>query len=341
MIFKKKVGIVSFGSALPDYKIDIAQIERSQNKQEGSISGSLFIEQKTVPGTDEDTATLSVQAGFEALHRWSEKQNKKKIGALFIGSESHPYAVKPTGTIVKAALGLADEMALADLQFACKAGTQALQVGLNYILSGMSEYALAIGSDTAQSATGDALEFSAGAGAGAFILGKRKILVKVLASGSLATDTPDFWRRPGQNTPQHAGRFTAEPAYFHHVFVASKNLLSEADLEPSEIDFCVFHTPNGKFPRIVAQKLGFRFEQLAPSLVVNKIGNSYAAASILGLVAVLEQAREGQKILFSSYGSGAGADSFILETTHVLPKFMKKLKEKTLQKKIEKLKTVQ
>lgn len=323
MIFKTKVGIVAFGSALPDLKVAISEIEKSQKKVVGSVSKALFIEQKTVPGADEDTVTLSVQAGLQALNQWKNKKEKNNIGALFIGSESHPYAVKPTGTIVKQALGLSDEMALADMEFACKAGTQAMQVGLNYVASGMCKYAMAIGADTAQAASGDALEFSASAGAAAFIFGKKELLARIIATKSLCSDTPDFWRRPIQSHPQHSGRFTGEPAYFYHVITASKNLLNEVGLSPKEIDYCIFHTPNGKFPRTVAKRLGFSFEQLAPSLVVEKIGNTYAAASPLALIAVLRQAQAGKKILLTSYGSGAGADSFILETTTLLPKINK------------------
>ena len=73
--------------------------------------------------------------------------------------------------------------------------------------------------------------------------------------------------------------------------------------------------PNGKFPRNAASKLGFTFKQLAPSLTVDKIGNPYSASSLMGLAAVLDIAKPKQKIFFVSYGSGAGSDGFIFETT--------------------------
>ena len=274
--------------------------------------------QKTVPGVDEDAVTLATAAAHQALSRWPGK--KSDIHSLFIGSESHPYAVKPSGTMVSRALDLSPELSMADLQFACKAGTQALQIVLAYVAAGLMPTGLAIGADTAQSRPGDVLEFTAGAGAAAYMIGSQQLLVKVLATVSVATDTPDFWRRPGQKYPQHAGRFTGEPAYFEHVGMATKKLLQEVKLKPSQIDYCVFHTPNAKFPQAMARHFGFTAEQLKPALVVKQIGNTYAAASLLALAAVLDQAQAHQKILLTSYGSGAGADSFLLETTPLLVK---------------------
>lgn len=317
MKFTQDLGIVAYGTALPRLAIAATEIETAQNRVGDGVPHSLGVSQKTVPEIDEDTTTLSTAAAYQALSRW--EGDKQEIQALFIGSESHPYAVKPTGTMVKAALGLSETMALADLQFACKAGTQGLQIGASYVASGMAPAALAIGADTAQSRPGDVLEFTAGAGAAAYVLGTSQILVKLLATTSVATDTPDFWRRPGQDYPEHAGRFSGEPGYFYHVKAATQNLLSEVGLQPVDIEWCVFHTPNAKFPQTVAKQLGFTPEQLAPSLVVKKIGNTYAAASLLALAAVLDQAKPSQKILVTSYGSGSGADSFLFETTKLLP----------------------
>jgi hydroxymethylglutaryl-CoA synthase len=226
--------------------------------------------------------------------------------------------------MVAQALGLSENISVADLQFACKAGTQAVQIGLTYIQAGAAPQMLAVGADTAQARPKDALEYTAAAGGAAFILGQNSpqapLLARVLASTSVTTDTPDFWRRAKQAYPEHGGRFTGEPAYFSHVIKATQLLLAEAKLTPADIQHCVFHTPNAKFPKRVAKKLGFTSQQLESSLIVSQIGNTYAGASLLALIAVLDQAKAGEKILVTSYGSGAGADSFLLEVTDRLPK---------------------
>ena len=115
--------------------------------------------------------------------------------------------------------------------------------------------------------------------------------------------------------PSHFGRFTGEPAYFMHVISEAKKLMDESGLRPNDFKYAVFHMPNGKFPRAAAKKIGFTPEQIAPSLIVDKIGNPYSASSLTGLAAVLDIAKPNEKIFFVSYGSGAGSDGFIFQTT--------------------------
>lgn len=336
-MIKKNIGIISYGTALPLQALKATQIEAAQGKSQSGIPQSLGIVQKTVPAQDEDTITLATAAGAESLSRC--RAARSQIGSLFVGSESHPYAVKPSGTVVQSALGLPELMAMADLQFACKAGTQALQICYSYVKAGLIEAGMAIGADTAQSRPGDVLEFSAGAGAAACVVGSdavAPVLAQLRATVSVASDTPDFWRRPGQPYPEHAGRFTGEPAYFTHVMKSAQVLLSHLDVTPNQIDYCIFHTPNGKFPRAVAKKLGFTADQLEPSLVVDRIGNTYAAAAMLAFSHVLDQASANKKILLVSYGSGSGSDAFLFETTPALVTFRSNIQQ-TLSSKIQQL----
>ena len=84
---------------------------------------------------------------------------------------------------------------------------------------------------------------------------------------------------------------------------------------PENFDFAIFHQPNSKFPLRVGKKLGFTMEQLETGWLSPWLGNTYSGASPIGLTAVLDIAAPGQLILITSFGSGAGSDSFILRTT--------------------------
>jgi hydroxymethylglutaryl-CoA synthase len=267
-----------------------------------------------VPGLDEDVVTMSLEATRNALAR--ARIDPALIRAVWVGSESHPYAVKPTSTIVAEAIGAVPHTQAADWQFACKAGTEAMQAAIGFVGSGMADYALAVGMDTAQGRPGDALEYTAGAGGAAYLVGPASESLAVFeGSLSYVTDTPDFWRRQYEHYPEHGSRFTGEPAYFKHVIAAGSEIMQALGAKPSDYTYAVFHQPNVKFPVKAGKELGFRMDQLKTGLLVNEIGNTYAGAALIGLAAILDEARPGDRILAVSFGSGAGSDAFSLRVT--------------------------
>lgn len=308
-----KVGIVGFGAYVPSLRITVEEIAKNYQKDGASIAKSLGVRQKSVAGKDEDTVSLAVAAGMTALSR-SGKLKAEELGAVLVGSESHPYAVKPTGSIVAEVLGAGRDYVTADLEFACKAGTTGMIMIASMIEAGVIDCGLAIGADVAQSKPGDALEYTAGAGAAAVILGssKYKWTAKLNNLSSFNSDTPDFWRREGEKYPNHAGRFTGEPAYFEHVVEGTKQFLERYKLKVGDFDHVVLHMPNGKFPQKAAGRLGITKEQLVSGFIVEEMGNPYSASAMMGLVKVLEEGGKSERILVTSYGSGAGSDSLSL-----------------------------
>lgn len=311
-------GIVGYGAFIPRMRIRAEEIARQWHKDPDSIRRGLLLEEKSVPGFDEDTITISVAAGRAALDRAGI--DPAKVGALYIGSESHPYAVKPSGTVVCEALGIGPDVHVADFEFACKAGTEAMFVALGLVESQRVDYAMAIGADTSQGAPDDALEYSASAGGAAYLFGRSDLLADVLATHSVTTDTPDFWRREGAFYPRHGGRFTGEPAYFKHVLMATRALFAKTGMSARDFRYAVFHMPNGKFPLEASKTLGFSREQVETGWIVPRMGNTYSGSSPTGLAAVLDVAAPGDQILITSFGSGAGSDSFALRATDLLPR---------------------
>ncbi|HJY98431.1 MAG TPA: hydroxymethylglutaryl-CoA synthase [Patescibacteria group bacterium] len=317
------VGITSYGTYIPRHRIKIEDIAKAWRKNPEEIVKSLGIAEKSVPAIDEDAVTLALEAAYATLRFPGEKG---EIGSLLVGSESHPYAVNPTSTIVGEILGLGNNYLAGDLEFACKAATAGMQLTAGLVSSGQIDSGLVVATDTAQSKPHDALEYTSAAASAAFLIGKNP-LATLLSFTSYSSDTPDFWRRDGIRYPSHAGRFTGEPAYFAHVMGAANLLLKKTGIKPKDIKYCVFHMPNAKFPRDVAGRLGFSQEQLDPSLVVDFIGNPYSASSPLGLAAVLDIAGSGEMIFMVSYGSGAGSDAFLWEVNPGIKKIQKFRKE--------------
>jgi len=307
------VGIIGYGVYIPRYRLPGTEISRVWLGEPSPGP----VKEKAVAGLDEDVITMSIEAARNALLRSGIEA--ASLRAVWVGSESHPYAVKPSGTIVAEAIGAPPHIQAGDWEFACKAGTEALVAAMGLVGSGMGAYAMAIGMDTAQGKPGDALEYTAASGGAAFIIGPAaEALATIDAQYSFVTDMPDFWRRAYQKYPEHGQRFTGEPAYFHHVMSAASTLLEYQGLSPEDFKFAIFHQPNEKFPGRVARRLGFKPEQIRDGLLSPVIGNTYAGSSLVGLTAVLDIASPGDRILVTSYGSGAGSDAFVMTAQEAL-----------------------
>jgi hydroxymethylglutaryl-CoA synthase len=311
----RKVGIVGWGVYVPKWRIRSEELARGWGREWKRYAAGIMVEEKSVPGLDEDTFTIAYEASLNALRR--ARIDPSKLRAVYVGTESKPYAVKTTATILAEALGAGGPKRLttgADYEFACKAGTEAVQSVIGLVGSGMIDYGLAVGADTAQGAPGDALEYTASAGGAAYILGPAENSIAVIeASLSYVTDTPDFWRRQHEHYPAHTRAFTGEPAYFKHIMSAARELMSLMGTGPNDYDYAIFHQPNGKYPLRVGARLGFTPDKIKPGLITPYIGNTYSGSALVGLAAVLDQAKPGQRILLVSFGSGAGSDAFHIE----------------------------
>src|SRR4030042_1040874 len=95
----RDVGIAGYGAYVPRYRLPGIEIDRVWRDGQAEAP----VEEKAVPGPDEDTATMSIEAARNALARAGIQATM--IRAVWVGSESHPYAVKPTSTIVAEASG--------------------------------------------------------------------------------------------------------------------------------------------------------------------------------------------------------------------------------------------
>ena len=318
LIPDRQVGIVGYGAYVPRYRLPASEVNRIWRGGYGGVP----VKEKSVAGIDEDVVTMSIEAARNALKR--SGVHPDEIRAVWVGSESHPYAVKPTSTIVAEAIGAVPNVQAGDWQFACKAGTEAMVAAIGFVGSKMANYALAIGMDTAQGKPSDALEYTAAAGGAAYLLGPAENSLAVIESTySYVTDTPDFWRRAYQKYPEHGQRFTGEPAYFKHVTKAGQALMDAIGTTAKDYAFGVFHQPNTKFPQRAAASLGFSKDQIDAGLLAPSIGNTYAGAAIIGLTAILDVAKSGDRILLVSFGSGAGSDAISIKVTDEIIKRQK------------------
>ncbi|MCK4429550.1 MAG: hydroxymethylglutaryl-CoA synthase [Candidatus Aenigmarchaeota archaeon] len=303
-----KTGIIGYGVYVPRYRLELSSLNNVWGRNAKGV--------KSFPGKFDDQASYACNSCLSALKYCGIKGEEIKF--IEVGSESKVYAVKPTASIVADLLKTEDCLAC-DNEFACKAGTHSMINAYNFVRAN-GGYGIGIGADSAQGAPGDELELTAGDGSAAYLLGDKNPIAIIEGFCSYTTDTSDFWRNEGEKYPKHAGRYSGDPAFYKHTTNAAKNIMKKLNMKPEDFDYVIFHQPNGKFPRVVGKKLGFTHEQVEPGIVVDWIGNTYSANSLLGLAKVLDIAAPYQRILIVSYGSGSGSDAISMITTSEIEK---------------------
>ena len=321
----KKVGILSCAAYIPSYRILVSDIAVAHGLDPDAMK-ELGVIEKSFAGIEDDSLTLAHYSAAQALENIQDSGFlAEDLEAVFVGSETHVYAVKPTSSMLATFLGCSNNYYSADLQFACKAGTAAIQVVYNMIKAGSIKAGLAVGTDIAKGAPADALEYTASSGAASFVLSAdiENCIASIVDTVSFTSDMPDFWREEGSLYPVHAGRFSGT-AYEKTITGAIKALLQKTKMQISDFDHVVLHMPNGKLPKVTAAKLGITEKQLEAGFIVPYIGNTYAACSPIGLTATLEKAIPNQNILVCSYGSGSGSDAFYIKTTDKIKNYQSK-----------------
>ena len=303
----RPVGIHGYGAYVPKYRITNATINDVWD------GASAPIDRKAVAGSDEDAVTIAIEAAGYAVDR--AEIDPTDLRAIWTGSKCPPYDVKPTSTIVADAIGAGPDIQASDVEFASKAGTEAIQSAIGAVGSGMAGYAMAIGSDSAYGKPGDQTEYDAAAGGAAFVLGEadEDAVATIEGSYSYTTNTPDMWRRNDSKYPEHAHDFKDKPAFLNHVVTAAETLMDELGRTPADYDYAVIDHPDRKRLGRAAKKLGFEKEQLDPGFLSDEVGHARSGATLIGTAATLDGAAPGDRILWVSFGSGAGSDAFSLE----------------------------
>lgn len=316
-----QTGLISYGVALPKYRIESGEIWKVWKNLAPSFFDMLSIGERGVLGPEEDTLTLAVAAAKTALERSGVAV--EKIGAVFLGSSTSPYATKAAATVIVDALGLPPSALSTDIQCADKSGSTALWLAAGLIESGLVDYALVIAADTLNRHTqpGMVLEYVASAGAVAFVLGKEGCIAQLESMATHAHDQNDYFRTEGERFIQPGAGFygwVANWGLLDHVVPAGKALFEKTGLTPA--DFSKFAVPQktGIRPLMTMGKLELDMMQVLPYVLTAQIGDCGAAGTLLSLAHILDFAEPGERVGVIDFGAGAGCDAWSLVCTDAL-----------------------
>jgi 3-hydroxy-3-methylglutaryl CoA synthase/uncharacterized OB-fold protein len=289
------IGIESYGAYVPLRRL-------GQGTQGWNNAG-----EKAVANWDEDSLTMAVAATIDCLGNIQ----RNTVDGLYFASTTPPYGEKLAATTAAWATDLRPDIFTADITDSLRAGTAALRMAGDTIKAGSAKHLLVTASDL-RMGTGS-MDAGFGDGAAAFLIGDKDVIATIEVSYSLSNELLDVWRASGaRNVRSWEDRFVFEEGYLKILPQAVKTLLEKFCLTAKDITKAVFYGPDLRRHRQMAGMLGFKSEQVQEPFY-DKLGNTGTAFVPMMLVAALEDAKPGDKILLASYGDGA--DVMLLKVT--------------------------
>jgi len=322
-------GIVGYGTFVPQCRMAIEEVFDMwpYPYPPDSIKALLGLVERAVNRQDEDPCTMATDAVAAAMEMAGVARGD--IGALYFGSFTNPYVTKSSGITVAEAAGLYPGIRCADIQYGGKSGTAAFDIVLAQVESGRIGSGIAVGSDSVSKhcRPNDAMEFAAGAGAAAFVVGRGPSICDVEQFVSYNTDTADFFRVDGD---RYLKRGFAEEeefvGYEEHVKKATSLFFETTRTGADDYRYAVISQLQTKRTYGLGEALGFGRAAIEPGMLVDRIGYAGSASSLLGLCAVLDKAVPGDRVFVACYGYGAGCDVFSVKVKPEIEAARKRLR---------------
>lgn len=296
-------GLASYGAYVPLFRLSRAEIARAWSV--GPVPG-----ERAVACYDEDSLTMAVEAARDCLRGW----DVTAVSGVYFASTTAPYPEKQTAATIAAVLGLAEGAVTMDFGGSLRAGTNALRAALDAVESGRIDNLLVCAADSRQGYPAGPAELNFGDGAAAVLVSRERTLAEVVWVGSRYYEIQDVWRSDRDRFVRFAeDRFAMEEGYGKVMAEALAGALEANALSVGDIARLALNSPTARQLRTLCQRLGFDEKTQVGDKLHAAVGDTGCAMSLMSLVAALEEARAGERILLASYGSGC--DVFLLRAT--------------------------
>lgn len=299
------------GAALPKRRVSNAELAEQVDTSDEWITERTGIKYRHIAGPDETTATLAADASRIALD--AAGMAPSDIDLIIVATATPDQTFPASATKVQHMLGCNGGVAF-DVAAVCSGFLYAFSVAESMIRVGSARNALVIGSETFSRILDwedRATCVLFGDGAGAVVLsgevGTRGVLATKLHAdgqhnqllyvdgGPSTTGTVGKLRMQGREVFRHA--VTNLSSVLHEV-------LDEAGMAASDIDWVVPHQANRRIIDATAKKLGLPAERVV--LTVDSHANTSAASVPLALDVAVRDGRikSGDLIVLEAMGGG-------------------------------------
>jgi 3-hydroxy-3-methylglutaryl CoA synthase len=304
-------GITSYGAYIPMFRINRMTIYQAL----GWLNpASLLPGEKAVANYDEDSVTMSVAAAMDCLN----DMERENMDALFFATTTTPYKERQHAGIIATALDLRPDIRTSDFTASVKSGTGALISAYDAVASGSAQNVIVCASDCRLGKPGGFQEEIYGDGAAALVMGDTGVIANVEGTYSVSYDFVDNWRASEDKYNRTwEDRWIRDEGYAKFITEAISGLMNKYNLAPGDVSKVVYPCIYIAAHANVGRKLGFEPTQIQDHMFT-LTGNTGTPYSLMILVAALEDAKPGDKILVASYGNGS--DALYLQVTDEIEK---------------------
>jgi len=297
------VGITSYGAYVPLWRLSREAIMKRLRGE------------KAIRNFDEDSTTMAVAAAIDCL----KGQKREAIDAVFFASTTAPYKEKQIATTIAAACDLRRDITTADFTNSLRSATSAIKAALDAIKAGSAKEVLVVAADCRMGAPGTEFEQIYGDGAAALLLGEKDCIASIDAWHSISNEAHDYWRLDGDTFVRSwEDRFIFNAVYYDIVAQNVAALLKKVNLTPKDFAKAIIPVPSPRALADIPKKLGIDPKAQLQNPLLDTMGITGAAYAFMLLVAALEEAKAGDRLLLNNYGNGS--DSLVITVTDKISK---------------------
>ena len=296
-------GIASYGAYIPFHRLARAEIARAWGSSPAPG-------ERAVASYDEDSLTMAVAAARDCLNG----VDRTSGGGVYFASTTAPYKEKQTAAAIAAVLGLPADVVTMDFSGSLRCGTNALRAALDAVAAGSARNILVLAADTRLGHPSGPGEMNFGDGAAALLVSASGVIAEVTSFDTKYYEIQDTWRSDRDTFVRTAeDRFSMDEGYSDVIAASVSAALAKQGLTPADVPHFALNSPNARQLAAFAKKTRLDDKLQIADVLHAGVGDTGCAMSLMSLVAALERAKSGEKIILASYGNGC--DVVLLQAT--------------------------
>jgi 3-oxoacyl-[acyl-carrier-protein] synthase III len=311
---------------VPEQVVTNADIERLVDTSDEWIKSRTGISERRVCSDEESVATLSIEAGRQAIERAGI--DPAELDLVILATLTDARLLPSTASYVQDALG-ARRAGAFDLDTACTGFIAALGVAAQFIATGSMEKILVIGCDAVSRIVdwtdrSQCVLFGDGAGAVVVEAGERGIPMSVYlrndgsAASALTVPSPMGVKSELPEDRRYLISMDG-PAIFRFAVEAmvdaAKEVCSRSGLSLDDFEIVIPHQANLRIIQAAARALKIPMEKIYTN--VDRYGNTSGGSIPIALAEAADEGllKPGDKILLVGFGAGMSWGALSLEWT--------------------------